>query len=295
MNAQTKAQNEKLGIWWNFNREKYEQELKDKERDWAGDDEEDESPPVYERVQVTEIMTGSNFFYQLANPATDHSLAELAGAFAGCNFQALPEYAPELPKEKKDQREMVAGRFTVDGTWYRAEVIRFLPNTQPQQFELRYIDYGNTEIVTAANIRKLPLEIAQVGGGKGLAFKARLAHLTAPSLDEDYGRDAAAFFKELVWGKAMRANIRQSRRDKEVRQLSLGDDESGLVINGVLVKEGLARVDRAGPISKKSGRKTEYEVLKEAEAEAVRNHLNIWEYGELADSGDERAFANILR
>jgi endonuclease YncB( thermonuclease family) len=298
-NAQRHAQDNKLNIWWNFNRAKYEAEQREKERELQGaDEEEDEAPPVYERVQVTEIMTGSNFFYQLVNPATDHSLTELSAAFAGCNFEGLPEYTPEPPKDKKDPKEMIAGRFTVDGNWYRAEVIRFLPTkaeNETPQFELRYIDYGNTEIVTAANIRKLPPEIASVGGGKGLAYKARLAHLTAPSLDEDYGRDAAAFFKELVWGKTMRANIRQSRRDKEVRQVSLGDDESGLVINGVLVKEGLARVDRSGPISKKAGKKTEYEVLKEAEAEAIQKHLNIWEYGELPDSGDERAFANILR
>jgi hypothetical protein len=67
--------------------------------------------------------------------------------------------------------------------------------------------------------------------------------------------DSAAYFKELVWGRTMRANIHNLRySDEGVRQVTLGD-ESGTIISGVLVKEGLARVDKYGPKSKQNAPK----------------------------------------
>jgi len=66
---------------------------------------------------------------------------------------------------------------------------------------------------------------------------------------------------------------------------------TGTHINGLLVKEGLARVDRFGPKSKPdSQKKTEFEALKETEKEAREKHLNIWEHGDAGDSDDEATF-----
>lgn len=54
----------------------------------------------------------------------------------------MPVYNPQtgpisLPR--------VAGNFSADNTWYRAEVLEIIPATasQPVLYRLRYIDYGN--------------------------------------------------------------------------------------------------------------------------------------------------------
>jgi len=92
----------------------------------------------------------------------------------------------------------------------------------------------------------------------------------------------------------MRANIRQSKRDQDLKHVSLGDEENSTHISAELVREGLARVDRYGPQSKNAEKPTEYQVLKATEAEAIKTHLNMWEYGELPDSDEEKAFLNQL-
>lgn len=48
-----------------------------------------------------------------------------------------PEYSPV------EAGEWVVAKFSVDNNWYRAEVLRVINNKGPQQFELRYVDYGN--------------------------------------------------------------------------------------------------------------------------------------------------------
>jgi len=303
--AQAEAQKLERGKWVGYDHEaelakKQAAEEAYKNRNKKDFSESDVGTPDQNIVTVTEIMSGSNFFYQVSSPNTENALKELEAAFASENFDALPVYTPKEidPKEKDRKNERVAGKFTVDGNWYRADIIRVIKpkdkNAAPQ-YELRYVDYGNTEVVGPENIRKLPEALAKVNNGNALAQKARLAYITAPDLDDDFGRDAAAFFKELVWGRPMRANIQRDRRfDDGVKQLTLGD-EDGTHINGLLVKEGLARVDKYGPKSKEGGKKTEFEILKDFQEEAKKSRYNIWQYGELPDSDDERAFANQLR
>jgi hypothetical protein len=56
-----------------------------------------------------------------------------------------PEYTPkEIERGRRDEKEKVAGKFTVDGKWYRAEVVKILTKGKDKpHYELRYIDFGN--------------------------------------------------------------------------------------------------------------------------------------------------------
>jgi len=68
----------------------------------------------------------------------------------------MPVYSNTGPPQPLPR---VAGNFSVDNTWYRAEVLEIINNNdQPTQYKLRYIDYGNTETVTVDRIRALPPE-----------------------------------------------------------------------------------------------------------------------------------------
>lgn len=300
--AEANAQIKQLNKWAGYDkaeadlRKQQEIEARKKRNNRANEDE-PSGPFEQSRVTVTEIMSGSNFFFQLVHPNTESALKELESAFASSDFDSKPVYTPNFDPKQKGDKEKVAGRFTVDGNWYRAEILRVKAEAgKDTLYELRYIDYGNTEFVPASNIRKLPEELAKVNGGQGLATKARLAHISAPDLNQDYGRDAAAFFKELVWGKTMMANIHNLRPyDDGVRQVLLGDPETSSHINALLVKEGFARVDKYGPKSKENEPDTEYEILKKTEQEARTLRYGMWEYGDIGNSDDERAFQRLLR
>lgn len=106
-------------------------------------------------------------------------------------------------------------------------------------------------------------------------------------MDEEFGRDAAALFKELVWGKTLVASIQGYEAGKA--QLSLGDPEARMPINAALVTAGLARVERRRRQNKY------YEELQKEEAKAKVQRTMMWQYGDAPDSDDERQERNLLR
>lgn len=83
-------------------------------------------------LTVTEIMTGSTFF-QKATDETKALMEDMMADLQTRGWDARPEHAPE-------RHEWVAGKFSVDNNWYRAEVLRVINDNE---YELRYVDYGN--------------------------------------------------------------------------------------------------------------------------------------------------------
>lgn len=76
------------------------------------------------------------------------------------------------------------------------------------RFEVFYIDYGNQEAVTYSRLR--PLD-ASVSAAPGLAQLCTLAHIKVPSLEDDFGQEAAEFFSEntLNSSKEFRAMVEE--------------------------------------------------------------------------------------
>lgn len=97
-------------------------------------------------------------------------------------------------------------------------------------------------------IRALPEEFQKT---PFQAKRAKLAYVTAPELDGDYGPEAADFFKSLCWGKDLLANVqfttmvkeKGSRVETELHHITLGDEETKIFINAAMVMHGLALVD----------------------------------------------------
>jgi len=240
-------------------------------------------------VTVTEIMTGSTFFFQEASEEKQALVTDLMSDFQSRDWQAKPAYSPEKNKE------WVAAKFSADGNWYRAEVLRIITDKEGEkQFELRYVDYGNTEVSTAKNIRRLEVEF---GANKfaAQAKRGKLAYVKAPALDEEFGEDAAVLFKELAWGKNLLASVQYKdvAEGAEVWHVHLGYEEEKKFINVLLVMEGLARVE-----SRRQTKVTDkefYEALEAEQVKAKQSRLCIWQYGAVPDSDEERLWANMLR
>lgn len=102
--------------------------------------------------------------------------------------------------------------------------------------------------------------------------------IRAPGLDMEYGEDAAALLKELVWDKELVATTQY--REGDISYLSLGDPATKVPINAALVMAGLARVQRSRT------RSAFYDRLKEEEDKARKNRLNLWQYGDNYDSDE---------
>jgi staphylococcal nuclease domain-containing protein 1 len=102
--------------------------------------------------------------------------------------------------------------------------------------------------VPGDRIRALPVEFQTT---PFQAKRAKLAYVSAPELDGDYGPEAAEFFKSLCWGKELLANVqfttmikeKGSRVESELHHITLGDSETKIFINAAMVMHGLAQVD----------------------------------------------------
>lgn len=222
-------------------------------------------------ITVTEILDGGNFWYQIVGEQTE-ALESLMGSFAEQDFG-------DAPYGEAKKGELVAAKFSVDDNWYRAEILKVKPGKdgEEKEFTVIFVDYGNVEIIGAGALRPITDDFSLKVLPKQ-AHHGRLAMIRAPALDQEYGEDAAALLKELVWDKPLVATVQF--KDGDVSYLSLGDPETKVPINAALVMAGLARVQRS------RSRTAFYDRLKEEEEKARKNHLNLWQYGDNYDSDD---------
>jgi len=231
---------------------------------------------------VTEIVDATKFYVQVVGPEGEQ-LEELMKALAaqekGAEEGAAADNNNAAAGYKANVNELVKAQFTADDAWYRAKVLKKTPEGE---YTVLYIDYGNTETIPESRLRKLDATFQTL---KPQAQEAQLAYILPPSLDEDYGQEAAEFLKELVWGKTMMANVEYRGSDNNKLYLSLGDRESQVHVNAALLRAGLARVERL----RGKHLQAMYEKLKEEEDKARANHSYIWEYGDPgSDDEDER-------
>ena len=87
---------------------------------------------------------------------------------------------------------------------------------------------------------------------------------------ECFGKESAAFNKNLVEGKRVRLEKDISERDKYGRLLRFVFLEDGTLVNEVLVREGYAH---ASPYTPDISRK---DFFREAESDAKSNHRGLW-------------------
>jgi staphylococcal nuclease domain-containing protein 1 len=181
-------------------------------------------------ITLTEIIDGSTFYYQILGEeqsALDVLMKDL-------NAQSHDSSRPAdfTPKEG----DLVAAKFTGDDNWYRGKIV-----AAGAELVVYYVDYGNSEPVTADRLRPLgsafDLKVLPAQAHEG-----RLAYVRTPPLDDDFGRDAAAFFKEHAWDKPMVANVQW--REAGVAHVVLGDPEAQVFVNAALLRVGLATIPR---------------------------------------------------
>lgn len=302
--AEESAKKEKKGFWSQYNEAK-EKEINDTRNEKRANEraelQANTSSDKSICIVVTEIISGSAFYYQVATEKSKKEIEDLMKEFGAVNFNEKPPCTPTMPPQQTGPQAVpvalprVAGNFSVDNTWYRAEVLEIIPATatQPALYKLRYIDYGNTETVTVDRIRALPAEFQKQ---PAQAKRAKLAYISAPEMDSEYGSEAAEFFKSLCWGKDLLANIqfttsvreKGSKTETEIHHITLGDEETKIFINAAMVMHGLACVDSKKKLPQRGVKWAMWDILREEEEIAKKDRLNIWQYGEYGSDDDEK-------
>ncbi|XP_006832273.1 PREDICTED: serine/threonine-protein kinase 31 isoform X2 [Chrysochloris asiatica] len=109
-----------------------------------------------------------------------------------------------------DTKKIYGGLFSEDKCWYRCRILKVITDGKCL---VRYIDYGNTEILNRSDIVEIPLELQF----SSVAKKYRLWGLQIPSGQEvtqfDQGR---TFLGSLIFEKEIKIRIKASYQDGTV-------------------------------------------------------------------------------
>ncbi|KAK8537748.1 hypothetical protein V6N12_043896 [Hibiscus sabdariffa] len=278
--AEQSAKRQKLKIWENY---------------VEGEEVSDGSAPVENKqkelleVVVTEVLSGGKFYVQTVG---DQRVSSIQKQLASLNIQEAPVIGAFNPKKG----DVVLAQFSMDNSWNRALIVnapRGGVRSSYDRFEVFYLDYGNQEEVPYSQLRPIDPSLSVT---PGLAQLCSLAFLKVPSLDDEFGTDAAQFLSEQTLGSSVQFKVAIEERDTSggkvkgqgtgtvlIVTLFTGDPEDS--INAAMLKEGLARLEKRKKWESKE-RKLVLNKLEEFQQEAKTGRRGIWQYGDV-DSDDE--------
>ncbi|KAL6319567.1 hypothetical protein AAG906_014243 [Vitis piasezkii] len=280
--AEQSAKKEKLKIWENY---------VEGEEVSNGSATESKQKEVL-KVVVTEILGGGRFYVQTIG---DQRVASIQQQLASLNLQEAPVIGAFNPKKG----DIVLAQFSADNSWNRAMIVnapRGAVESPKDKFEVFYIDYGNQEIVPYSQLR--PLD-PSVSSAPGLAQLCSLAYIKVPSLDEDFGQEAAEYFSDMTLNssKELRAVIEdkdtsggkvKGQGTGTVLIVTLIDVEAESSINAAMLKEGLATVEKRKRWDPKE-KQIAFDNLEKFQAEARLNRLRMWQYGDIQSDDEDTA------
>ncbi|KAJ3110785.1 hypothetical protein HDU96_006267 [Phlyctochytrium bullatum] len=246
----------------------------------------DDSMPVdFREVYVSDIADEGKLALQFVGPDLA-KLEKLLSDFAAFHGQATSN-ASVTPKAG----DYVSAKFSADETWYRARVRTV---NDDKTYTVVFIDYGNVETVSGARLRPLDPRFSVVNI-PAFAKEARLAFVTVPKIDDDYGDVAFERLREETEGKKMVVRVVNKAGDG-VHHVILQASKDAASVNELLITEGIATVER--PVLKrfekdaslataaKGTRKAYIGKLIKAQNDAKSARLGLWRYGDFMGEDD---------
>lgn len=277
--AEEKAKEEKLNFWENFVE-------KAPEVSETGEEVEAKLTGLREGatmdVRITEISDGASFYVSRVD---DPNLTKIEGLMAEFN-QNPTDFNADMEVRKG---AVVAGLFT-DGLWYR---VRLEGMTASGEWRAQFMDYGNSDLLTARNIRELTAELAKLpASAKGSV----LAGLRGPTKTSEHFDGAAETFHELAFDRVLSAKVECIDKSNKLHltlKPKAEDVEDGdtTSINQILLREGWCRLVERPEFKLKDLVKS----LRPDEENAKQCRYNIWEYGDVSDEDDDDVDASKKR
>ncbi|KAK8325340.1 hypothetical protein V6Z12_A11G046000 [Gossypium hirsutum] len=242
------------------------------------------------QVVVTEILGGGKFYVQTVG---DQRVSAIQKQLASLTIQEAPVIGAFNPKKG----DIVLAQFSMDNSWNRAMIVnapRGGVQSPTDNFEVFYIDYGNQEEVPYSQLRPLDPSLS---ASPGLAQLCSLAFLKVPSLDDEFGTEAAQFLSEQTMGSSLQYTAMIEERDVSggkvkgkgtgtVLIVTLVAEKSDLSINAAMLQEGLARLEKRKRWESKD-RKSVIDNLENFQKEAKTGRRGIWQYGDVDSDDDE--------
>lgn len=274
LSAQAVAKEEKIGLWENYVEP-------DPEEVNIEDNVEDENFSLRNAegqtitVRVTDIQDAKHFYVQHMTEQNKETLSTIT--------VAMEAFAADTPVAEEgwwpEKGWTYAAKFS-DGAWYRVRCDGFSPDNGVKVY---YKDYGNFDICDLKDILPLAEEVAEL---PGLAKACVLAGVQGPTRASEYHKISADKLNEYAFGQDLLAKVELVDRGSKMHLTLIEDDaleEEQVSINCRMVREGWCRVEE------KPDRQLFKlcERLKSEEEGAKKNHLNIWEYGDVSDDEGE--------
>ena len=238
------------------------------------------------KVTISEIRSGSHFFYQLVGDESAKVIGDSMKKFTKNNGTS------GAPCDVKPGK-VVAALFD-DGTgksWYRAKI---LTRGERGKVQVLFVDHGNVAAVPLASHLR-PLDIT-LGTDRipAVANEAELALTLTRPISDDEGLEAARMLQKLAWGKELSATKYCDVEGKAQVALKDLEADGAPSINEQLVSAGLARVAKQTAVNVLSSRMLNGNELTELAAElnvaqdaARKSRSGMWRYGDIGDEDDE--------
>ncbi|XP_042498409.1 ribonuclease TUDOR 1 [Macadamia integrifolia] len=244
------------------------------------------------KVKITEVLGGGRFYVQTVE---DQRVASIQRQLASLNLQEAPVIGAFNPKKG----DIVLAQFTMDNSWNRAMIVnapRGAVESPKDLFEVFYIDYGNQEEIPYSRLR--PLD-PSVSSGAGLAQLCSLAYIKIPSLEEDFGQEAAEYLSQCILDNSREFRAMVEEKDTSggkvkgqgtgtILYVTLVDVEASSSINAAMLQEGLARLERMKRWDTRE-RQQALDNLEEFQAKAKRERLKMWQYGDIQSDDEDSA------
>ncbi|KAI8325459.1 hypothetical protein GQ54DRAFT_217579 [Martensiomyces pterosporus] len=280
--AERRAKADKRGVWADFDAaaeaKKIEQQKQEAEK-LASVPAQALKPRIeFLDVVVSELVSPSLFYVQIAKPSAIRELENLMADLAISQEPASADFAPKAG-------QLVSACYTVGDEWHRAKIRKALPGKK--EFEVVYVDFGNSETIGLDRIRPLSSKFTAL---PAQAHEAQLAFLQLPSetLAADYVGDAFEEARRLVEGRQLVANV-EARSPAGLLHLTLYDPALGRPVleksvNGELTSAGYAIADKRSLASLHNAAGAAK--IEELANQARSAHRGMWEYGDITTADE---------
>lgn len=258
INAQTEAQEKRLGIW------------SDASAFVEAEDDKAIDPllgKTFDNIAVTFCRDVTEFFVQHRPPSEveglQNSIAEWVGSLSDTDRQLKQSFSSLQPPKPG---ETVLARFSEDNQFYRAKVTHIDKVTK--EILVTYTDFGNSEIRPVKELLKCPEKFAK---GEPLGVFCHLFGVLAPLGIEEEGADAFQVLADSATKVQFVGSTKgTNKQDARKRHSAVLMQQDGTEINKLMLEQGLGIATPDAP-----------EDYKIAEKVARSARLYVWRHGDV--------------